>query len=170
MKDSIAQLENYLIEQACEIVPIELKASFEHDLSDLASATRKQIESKRGVDPSYEPDLKKEVKITLEDWAKERLNAISYFNYKILMEKLGKKPVSKKRFFYKNLRAGSEHSVHDCFEQIEKKGIKIGSKVSKTGVPSTVLDISIDCRISVGDENDPISGSATPFVFELLEK
>lgn len=120
-------------------VPEELRTEFRNELTSLVLDTRKQLELKRKLDPNSEYNIEKEIEIRIDVWIKIKNMVHTYGRYAKLMEELGKEPVKFKLFKHKafvpqphrtgKLYGESDYNVYSKFNAIERKKIKIGSKL-----------------------------------------
>ena len=170
MTDANIQAKDILKRLVDEIVPESLKNSLDSDFEKLISKVRDQIRLKRELDPDFTESLENEVELVLRNWIRNTLNFLTYSRYAEIMKGIGKTPYSFKKFI---LRHVGPPSPLNKFIEIERKGIKIGSKVWYSIKKSeyTVISVARNCGLTLSNEDGSLHAtSVSPFRVKVLDE
>jgi predicted thioredoxin/glutaredoxin len=166
-------LENLFEVKAETIIPESLRQMFEAEREGLIVSVRHRMKLKTEKISNYLANPEEEVGWALDSWLQEKMRTFSYNRYLKIMEEQGKKPCSMKYFLFLN---GRGDSPYRRLQAIEKKGIKVGSKVVRDKAYGdidegenvfTVEAIRTDCELIL-DHQD--GGSSDSYCYKLADR
>lgn len=170
-----SSIESMLRAKAEDIVPESLRADFEAELKagSLVLKVREKIDLINRRSRDSEIKLDRITEATLSTWVREMLMTIAYPRYVKLMKQHNKRPTPFNRFKREVDPDGCRQSTFQNFIDLEKSGIKVGSRVRHGQETFFVKGISKNCRLLLRNEdattsNDP--RSAHPGVVEVLDE
>lgn len=154
------------------VVRASLESVFRQEREIVAVNTRRRIDLKSKI-PGQKIDVTEEVRFSIRQWEKEKLQGFAYGRYKKIMEEEGKNSYSLKRFLQPSM-GGEGPSAYDRFRCMEEKGFKIGERVIYTP-PKTLLSqevieeagviirMQVDCYLRMRLDNGEETGGRNPY-------